>query len=169
MAVLRRCRRRLAAVLVLAGLPPGACGEADTRADPLAAIPRLAFTVEQRLPHDRTLFNWGFQSYDAVTLFAKDQPVDSLRVWKGAQPSVKVGFGHDLSIAVPRGYADKIKSEFTPQVRLLAPIEAGQKLGTMKVLIDGKVYGEYPVVAQDALPRPRIIGPRLDTQKHRLK
>ena len=59
MAVLRRCRRRLAAVLVLAGLPPGACGEADTRADPLAAIPRLAFTVEQRLPHDRTLFTQG--------------------------------------------------------------------------------------------------------------
>ena len=111
------------------------------------------------------LLNWGFQSYDAVTLFAKDQPVDSLRVWKGAQPSVKVGFGHDLSIAVPRGYADKIKSEFTPQVRLLAPIEAGQKLGTMKVLIDGKVYGEYPVVALDAVPLAGFIGRSVDTVK----
>jgi len=54
-----RRRLRLAALLVLASLPLGACGEAGTRADPLAAIPELPFTVEQRLAHDRTLFTQG--------------------------------------------------------------------------------------------------------------
>jgi D-alanyl-D-alanine carboxypeptidase (penicillin-binding protein 5/6) len=111
------------------------------------------------------LLNWGFQSYDSVTLFAKGQPVDSLRVWKGAQPAVKAGFTYDFSIAVPRGYADKIKSEFTPQARLIAPIEAGQKLGTMKVVIDGKVYGEYPVTALENVALAGFIGRSVDTVK----
>ena len=111
------------------------------------------------------LLNWGFQSYDSVTLFAKGQPVDSLRVWKGAQPAVKAGFTYDFSIAVPRGYADKVKSEFTPQARLIAPIEAGQKLGTMKVVIDGKVYGEYPVTALENVALAGILGRTVDSLK----
>ena len=109
------------------------------------------------------LLNWGFQSYDSVTLFAKDSPVATLRVWKGTQPNVRAGFGNDFSIAVPRGYADKVKSEFTPQPRLMAPIEAGQKLGTLKVTIDGKVYGEYPVAALETVPLAGIFGRSVDT------
>ena len=109
------------------------------------------------------LLNWGFQSYDAVTLFAKDQPVATLRVWKGTQKTVKAGFDRPFMIAVPRGYADKVKSEFTPQPRLIAPIQAGQQLGTLKVTIDGKVYGEYPVLALENVDLIGIFGRTIDS------
>ena len=111
------------------------------------------------------LLNWGFQSYDSVTLFAKESPVATLRVWKGTQPNIKAGFGNDLSISVPWGYADKVKSEFTPPARLIAPVEAGQKLGSLKVTIDGKVYGEYPVTALETIPLAGILGRSVDTVK----
>jgi len=122
-----------------------------------------AKSSSMRASESLKLLNWGFQSYDSVTLFAKDSPVATLRVWKGTQPNVKAGFGNDFSIAVPRGYADKVKSEFTPQPRLMAPIEAGQKLGTLKVTIDGKVYGEYPVAALETVPLAGIFGRSVDT------
>ncbi|HYO26830.1 MAG TPA: D-alanyl-D-alanine carboxypeptidase family protein [Azonexus sp.] len=109
------------------------------------------------------LLNWGFQSYDAVTLFAKEQPVATLRVWKGTQKTVKAGFDRALSIAVPRGYADKVKSEFTPQPRLMAPIQAGQQLGTLKVTIDGKLYSEYPVLALENVGLIGIFGRTIDS------
>ena len=122
-----------------------------------------AKSSSMRASESLKLLNWGFQSYDSVTLFAKDSPVATLRVWKGTQPNVKAGFGNDFSIAVPRGYADKVKSEFTPQPRLMAPIEAGQKLGMLKVTIDGKVYGEYPVAALETVPLAGIFGRSVDT------
>ena len=122
-----------------------------------------AKSSSMRASESLKLLNWGFQSYDSVTLFAKDSPVATLRVWKGTQPNVKAGFGNDFSIAVPRGYADKVKSEFTPQPRLMAPIEAGQKLGALKVTIDGKVYGEYPVAALETVPLAGIFGRAVDT------
>jgi serine-type D-Ala-D-Ala carboxypeptidase (penicillin-binding protein 5/6) len=111
------------------------------------------------------LLNWGFQSYGAVTLFAKEQPVATLRVWKGTQDSIKAGFTGNFSLAVPRGYADKVKSEFTPQPRLIAPLQFGQQLGTLKVTIDGKVYGEYPVLALENVPLAGIFGRTVDSVK----
>ncbi len=109
------------------------------------------------------LLNWGFLSYDAVTLFAKEQPVATLRVWKGQESQVKAGFTDDLAIAVPKGYAESVKSEFVAEPRLIAPIELGQKLGTLKVSIDGKPYGEYPVVALEKVEIGNIFIRILDT------
>ncbi|NTV69705.1 MAG: D-alanyl-D-alanine carboxypeptidase [Azonexaceae bacterium] len=116
-----------------------------------------------RASESQKLLNWGYISYDAVALYAKDQAVATLRVWKGAQSEVKAGFANDLSIAVPKGYADKVKSDFVAEPRLIAPIEAGQKLGVLKVSIDGKVYGEYPVTALENVPLGNIFIRILDT------
>ena len=64
---------------------------------PSAASLSAKSTIVQRL------INWGYISYDAVTLSTKDQPIATLRVWKGAQNEVKAGFASDLAIAVPKG------------------------------------------------------------------
>ncbi|HQU79223.1 MAG TPA: D-alanyl-D-alanine carboxypeptidase family protein [Azonexus sp.] len=109
------------------------------------------------------LLNWGFQSYDAVTLFTKEQPVATLRVWKGTQKTVKAGFDRPFMIAVPRGYADKVKSDFTAPPRLMAPVQAGQQLGSLKVTIDGKLYGEYPVPALENVGLIGIFGRTIDS------
>ena len=116
-----------------------------------------------RASESQKLLNWGFISYDAVSLYTKDQAVASLRVWKGAQKEVKAGFTSDLSIAVPKGYAEKVKSEFVAEPRLIAPIEAGQKLGMLKVTVDDKVYGEYPVTALENVPLGNIFTRIIDT------
>lgn len=109
------------------------------------------------------LINWGFVAYETATVFSKDQVVSSLRVWKGTQNQVKAGFTADFLIAVPKGYADKVKSDFTADPKLIAPIEAGQKIGSLKVSIDGKPYGEYPVVALEAVPLAGFFGRLIDT------
>ncbi|MBT9521705.1 MAG: D-alanyl-D-alanine carboxypeptidase [Dechloromonas sp.] len=116
-----------------------------------------------RASESQKLLNWGYISYDSVTLYAKDQAVATLRAWKGAQSEVKAGFANDLSIAVPKGYAEKVKSDFVAEPRLIAPIAVGQKLGVLKVSIDGKVYGEYPVVALENVPLGNIFIRILDT------
>ena len=116
-----------------------------------------------RAAESQKLLNWGYISYDAVTLQAKDQAIATLRVWKGAQSEVKAGVTSDLGIAVPKGYADKVKSDFVAEPRLIAPIEAGQKIGMLKVSIDGKPYNEYPVVALEKIELGNIFIRLIDT------
>ena len=109
------------------------------------------------------LLNWGFFSYEAVALYAKDQQVAALRVWKGQTSQVKAGFSSDLAIAVPKGEGDKVKADFAAEPRLIAPIEIGQKLGTLKVTVDGKPYAEYPVLALEKVEIGNIFTRILDT------
>jgi D-alanyl-D-alanine carboxypeptidase (penicillin-binding protein 5/6) len=109
------------------------------------------------------LLNYGFQFYDAVSLYAKDQAVSNLKVWKGSEKTVKAGFTHDFILAVPKGYAPRLKSELVSQQPLIAPVSAGQVVATMKVSFDGKPFGEYPVVAIDAVPVGNIFGRAVDT------
>lgn len=116
-----------------------------------------------RATESQKLLNWGFIAYDAVTVFSKDQVVDTLRVWKGEQNQVKAGFTNDLMIAVPKGYAEKIQRNFVAEPRLIAPVEIGQKLGMLRVNIDGKPYAEYPVVALEAVPLAGFFGRLFDT------
>lgn len=111
------------------------------------------------------LLNWGFLSYDALSLYTKGQAVSSLRVWKGAQNQVKAGFERDFIIAVPKGLADKVSVQMVSQQPLMAPVRAGQPIGTLKISVDGKAYGDYPVTALETVPVAGIVGRTFDTVK----
>src|SRR5512133_3204227 len=45
-----------------------------------------------RASESQKLLNWGFLSFDSVTLASKDQAISTPRVWKGTQNTVKAGF-----------------------------------------------------------------------------
>ena len=109
------------------------------------------------------LLNYGFQFYDAVQLYAKNEAVSSLKVWKGKESAVKIGFSNALVIAVPKGFGPKIKTELVSQQPMIAPVTLGQVLATLKVSIDDKPYGEYPVLALEAVPAAGIVGRMVDT------
>jgi D-alanyl-D-alanine carboxypeptidase (penicillin-binding protein 5/6) len=109
------------------------------------------------------LLNHGFQSYEAVRLYTKNQSVSNLRVWKGAASTVKAGFQKDFVISVPKGFSARLKTQLLSQQPLIAPVAAGQVIGTLKVLLDDKPYGDYPVVAVEAMPVAGVFGRMIDT------
>ncbi len=109
------------------------------------------------------LLNYGFQYYDAVRLYEKNQVVSQLKVWKGSSALVKAGFLNDFVLAVPKGMANRIQAQLVSRQPLVAPVAAGQTVGTMKLSLDGKPYGEYPVVAIEAMPVAGIFGRAYDT------
>lgn len=108
------------------------------------------------------LLNYGYQFYDAVQLYAKDDPVSTMKVWKGQQSTVKVGFPAGLVVAVPKGFGAKIRTELVSQQPLMAPVAQGQMLGTLKVSMDGKPYGDYPLYALEAVPTAGLVGRTID-------
>ena len=111
------------------------------------------------------LLNYGFQFYDAVPLYTKDQVVSTLKVWKGKESTVKAGFPQDFIISVPKGFAPRLKSELVSKQPLMAPVSAGQVVATLRVTLDGKPYGDYPVLAIDAVPLAGIFGRAIDTMR----
>jgi D-alanyl-D-alanine carboxypeptidase (penicillin-binding protein 5/6) len=113
---------------------------------------------EARARDSLNLLNWGFTGFDAVKLYDKGQAISQLKVFKGAQNVVKAGFAEDFVVSVPRGSADKLSVQLVSQQPLIAPVAAGAVVGTLKLAVAGQPWGEYPVVAQEAVPVAGLLG-----------
>jgi D-alanyl-D-alanine carboxypeptidase (penicillin-binding protein 5/6) len=122
-----------------------------------------ASSETSRAAESQKLLNYGFQFYDSVKLYAKNQAVASLQVWKGNGNTVKAGFLNDLYVSLPKGQTDRLKANLESRQPLLAPIGAGQKIGVMKVTLEGKPFAEIPIVALESIPLAGIFGRGWDT------
>jgi len=122
-----------------------------------------------RATESQKLLNYGFQFYDTVRLYEKGQPVATLRVWKGSGSSVRAGFTSTLYLSLPKGQAGKLKASVVSLQPLLAPIDAGQKVGIMKLTLDGKPFRELPVVALENVPLAGLFGRGWDSLRLMLK
>jgi D-alanyl-D-alanine carboxypeptidase (penicillin-binding protein 5/6) len=109
------------------------------------------------------LLNYGFQFYDSVRLYEKGQPISALKVWKGATDEFKAGVNEELAVIVPKGDAAKLKAELVSQQPLVAPVQQGQRVGVVRVSLEGKPLAEYPAVALEAVPVAGFFGRTWDT------
>ncbi|MFA9441301.1 D-alanyl-D-alanine carboxypeptidase family protein [Uliginosibacterium sp. sgz301328] len=115
------------------------------------------------------LLNFGFQRYDAIKLYAANTPVRTLTVWKGASREVRAGFLRDLVVAVPRDEADSLKLQFVGREPMIAPLAVGDRVGSLRVTLEGRTLAEYPVVALDAVPPAGWLGRAWDQLRIWLK
>ena len=111
------------------------------------------------------LLNHGFQFYDSVKLYDKGQAVSTLEVLKGAENRLKAGFLSDFYVSVPRGLADQLKADLVSLQPLVAPIGVGEKVGTVKVMLQNKLLGEYPVVALEHVAIAGFFGRAWDSMR----
>lgn len=116
-----------------------------------------------RAQESHKLLNFGFQFYDTVQLYRKDQAVSEFRVWKGSSNVVKAGFPYDFVLSMPHGMAPRLKASLVSQQPLVAPIALGARVGTLKITLDDKPWAEYPVQALEAVPVAGFFGRLWDT------
>jgi D-alanyl-D-alanine carboxypeptidase (penicillin-binding protein 5/6) len=145
----------------------GYCLIASARRGPRRLLSVVMGTASDamRTQESQKLLNFGFQFFDAVKLYAKDQAVSQLKVWKGAQNTVKAGFLDDFTLSLPKGMAEKVKASLVSQQPLMAPVQKGQRIATLKLTLDDKPYGEYSVVALETVPVAGMIGRAWDTMR----
>ncbi len=111
----------------------------------------------RRAIESQKLLNYGFQQFDTVLLYKKDQPVTQLRLWKGSERLIGVGFRNDLFLTLPKGQLAGLKATVETHQPLLAPITGGQQLGVLKLAFAGKPYAAYPLVALESVPLANVL------------
>ena len=116
-----------------------------------------ADTDSLRASESQKLMNFGFQNFDAVRLYQKDQPVTQVRIWKGTESTLEVGFRHDLFLTIPKGTLPQLNAIMETRQPLLAPVMGGQQIGVLKLTLAGKAYAEFPLVALDNIPLANVF------------
>jgi D-alanyl-D-alanine carboxypeptidase (penicillin-binding protein 5/6) len=132
----------------------GYCLIASARRGERRLVSVLVGASSERLRNEesQTLLNFGFQAYEGLRLYPKDQEISRLEVWKGRERTLRAGVASDLYVTVPTGTAEKLQAEIVSEQPLMAPLAAGQRVATLRVAHDGKPLGEYPVVALESVP-----------------
>ena len=105
----------------------------------------------QRAVDSQALLNWGFRFFETHKLYDVGKQIAKQKVWKGAADEVQLGVAEPLLVTVPRGKYNQLKPMMDVPKTLVAPIAKGQKIGTVKVMLDGKVVSQRPLVAINAV------------------
>ncbi|MBI1942253.1 MAG: D-alanyl-D-alanine carboxypeptidase [Betaproteobacteria bacterium] len=143
----------------------GYCLIASSKRGPRRLLSVLLGSTSEstRAQESQKLLNWGFQFFDAVRLYAGGAPVKEIEVFKGARGTLKAGFRGEMVVTVPKGEAQRLKAELLSLQPLVAPVAAGERVGMLRVTLEGKPIGEYPVVALETVPPAGIFGRAWDT------
>ena len=110
-----------------------------------------------RASESQKLLNFGFEYFDTARLYDKNQPVATLRIWKGTESHLPIGFRRELFLTIPKGTRDQLKATMETRQPVFAPVSGGQQLGVLKLTLDGKPYAEFPLVALDSVPLANVF------------
>ncbi|WP_423195033.1 MULTISPECIES: D-alanyl-D-alanine carboxypeptidase family protein [unclassified Cupriavidus] len=140
---------------------------------PLANVPngsrRLVSIVigtasEQiRTAESLKILNYGFQFFDTLRLYDKGQVLATPDIYKGRSNTIKIGVANETFVTVPKGTGGRLKPVLERQELLVAPIAAGQQVGTVKLMDGTTKVGEFPVVALEEVPEAGFFGRLWDT------
>ena len=106
---------------------------------------------KQRADDSQALLEWGFRFFESNELYAAGKPIARQKVWKGDADEVVLGLAQPLRVTTRRGKYDQLKPSMELPATLVAPIKKGQQVGKVKVMLDGKVVAERPLVALEAV------------------
>lgn len=111
----------------------------------------------QRAAESQKLLNYGFQNFDTVRLYQSGQPVTRVRIWKGTESHLDLGFKQDIYLTIPKGQLSELKAAIETHQPILAPIAPGQPLGILRLTLEGKPYANFPLLARDNVPLANVF------------
>ena len=115
----------------------------------LISVVMGATSMQDRADQTRSLFNWGFSSFEKARPLAAGAVVASPVVQFGKADNVRVGVAQDWDLMVPRGQASRVQTTTQLNADLRAPIAKGAVVGKVVAMLDGKALAERPLVAFD--------------------
>ena len=123
----------------------------------LIAVVLKSPTSQQRFNAASALLNFGFANYTLLDV-RPDEALPPVEVKLGTAAQVQPILGGSSRILVEKGELNQV----TTQVRLAedveAPVEPGQKLGEVAVIVGGEERQTLPLVADQGVERLTIPG-----------
>lgn len=113
----------------------------------LIAVVMGSKTEETRAQESQSLLNYGFRFFETHKLYTAGQALAQPKLWKGDVETVPLGVAEDVLVVIPRGKYEQLKARMDLPSLLVAPVEQGQRVGSVNVSLDDKPLVERPLVA----------------------
>lgn len=106
----------------------------------------------------RKLLVWGQDNFDTVQLFHAGKAIGHETVWYGNPHQVDVGSDKDVYLSLPRDKVKSLQAKYVIDRKdLEAPLKAGEQVGTIQVMDNGKQIASYPLMALQSAETGGIV------------
>lgn len=113
---------------------------------------------QTRFDEARAMMDYGFATYTRTQVARPgDLTGVQLPVKMGARDQVDVALGSGLSMLLRSGQASKLSFETDLPDYVAAPIHAGDELGEIRVLLEGRIVARLPAVAAQTVGLPGLM------------
>ncbi len=123
---------------------------------------------KERSEEAEKLMNWGFREFDNYDVLQKGQKVATVPVWFGTEPDVELLVSQDLVRTIARSDVVNTKLVAVYDKPVAAPVEAGQKLGVVRVEVPNMETIEVPLVAAKSVSELGFFGRIKENMKYLL-
>ncbi len=107
-------------------------------------------SINDRKAEAQKLLDWGFGQFKLINLYEAGEIVSRARVWGGSEHWVNLVVHDAMKVALSPKEQERAEIKMNYTGPLLAPVKAGQSVGTVRILIDGKPVSDAPLeVAAD--------------------
>lgn len=112
------------------------------------------------------LLDWGFRSFKHYKLFTAGTPIENAPVWQGTYGEVPLVSQSDVDVILSTDQRKNMKVSVVYQTPVAAPVEAGQRVGSIRIEAPDMPVREFPLVAGGAVERQGIFGRAMGALKH---
>lgn len=100
------------------------------------------------------MLDFAFSQYQSHPMFKKDHPLGKAAISKGSKQTVNAVTSESVSLLTKKGEnIQDVKQKISLNKSLKAPIEKGDKVGTLKLIKDGKTLTETDLVADASVKK----------------
>ncbi len=117
---------------------------------------------EDRASEAKKMLEWGFRNFEARTLFAAHQTVSYARVFGGDSRSVKLASPDPIKVMVQKNGTDRLLARVVYSGPVRAPIEAGQRIGVVRIWRGTNLAEETPVFAAEPIGKGSTMRRAID-------
>jgi D-alanyl-D-alanine carboxypeptidase (penicillin-binding protein 5/6) len=137
----------------------GYCLTASAKRDNMRLISVLmgASSMQARADQTRTLFNWGFNAFEKVTLAKSGAAIATVAIDFGQVDTVQAGLPSDWAAVIPRGKAGHVQTKVALSPTVSAPITKGAVLGKVTATLDGTPLAEQPLIAMASVEQAGML------------
>ncbi|MDE2446762.1 MAG: D-alanyl-D-alanine carboxypeptidase [Alphaproteobacteria bacterium] len=102
-------------------------------------------TASDRKVESLKLMDWGFSQFRVVNLYEAGATVSRARVWGGNQAWVSLMVRDAMKVALSAKEQENAEVKMSYNGPLIAPVKAGQVVGSVRMILDGKPITEVPL------------------------
>jgi serine-type D-Ala-D-Ala carboxypeptidase (penicillin-binding protein 5/6) len=116
----------------------------------------------ERVTEATKLLDWGFRNFVQVTAFEADEIVAEASVYGGVDGGVPLKADGPIRVLVARDAGEALRARVVYEGPLVAPVEAGQRVGAFRVWNEERLIQEVPLYTAGSVERGPLHSRALD-------